>query len=117
MVHIAVATGPRFGGLDQVIDAFPDRIRPMTLSILQDAGPAGLDSCGGLTNGTEAAMGGPKIPMAQEGFGRFGRLIPEFLERFFDGISVSRFEMGLAQLRERVDGLGFQILGIFEPQI
>ena len=112
MVYIPVATGPSFGGLDQAMDAFKDRIRPMTPCILQDAGPVGLDSFGGLTNGIQAAMGGPKIPMAQAGFGRFGRLVPEFLERFFNGISAPRFEMGLAQVRKRVDGLGFQILAM-----
>ncbi len=88
MVHIAVAMRPRFGGLGQAIDAFQDRIRPTTLSIMQGAGPEGLDHCGGLKYGIEVAMGGLNIPMAQEDFGRFGRLIPEFLERFVDGISV-----------------------------
>ncbi len=70
MVPIKIATSPSFGGLNPAIDAFQDLIRPKTLSTLPDAGPVGLDRSSGLANGIEAAMSGPKTPMAEEA-GRF----------------------------------------------
>lgn len=48
---------------------------------------------------------------------RLGRLVSEFLAYCLDGLGASRFEMSWAQVRERVDGLGVKILGVFESQI
>ncbi len=65
----------------------------MTLGILHNAGLVGLFW---RPNGAEW----PKIPIALEDLGRFRRLVPEFLERFFerffDGMGASRLEMGSA---------------------
>ncbi len=117
MMNIPIAAGSGFGGLHQAVNALQHGIGAVTVGIPEDPGPVGLDGFGGLTDGIEAAMGGPEVPVPRKGLRGFRRLVPQGLKRFFDGIGPTGFEVGLAQVHESISGRHFEILRIFEPQI
>jgi len=57
---VAAGSGFGFGGLHQAVNALQHGIDAVTVGMLEDPGPVGLDGVGGLTDGIEAAMGGPE---------------------------------------------------------
>jgi len=62
----------------------------------------GLDGVGGLTDGTEVAMGGPEVPVPQKGLRGFRRPVPQDLKHVVDGIGPTGFQVGFAYV---IDGV------------
>src|SRR5512134_4098872 len=95
----------------------------MPLAILlsnhrKDAVPVALHGSGGLDDGLEAAVGGPEIPLLEEGFGRrTGRLGVDVLEGQANLIGAGGLEVEVRETAESVQLRLGEIAFVLEPDV
>jgi len=90
-----VAAGFGLGGLDEAIDAFEDTVVDAGDEPAEDAILMATDGSSDVDDRRDAAVGGPEVPLVEEGFGLVGGLIEEVLEDQADLLGAGGFQMGV----------------------
>src|ERR1017187_4168785 len=91
----AIAAGFGLGGLDEAVNAFEDCVVDAGDEPAQDAILMATDGFSDVDDSRDAAVGGPEVPLVEEGFGLVGGLGEEVLEGEADLVGAGGFQMGV----------------------
>ena len=91
----AIAAGFGLSGLDEAVNAFEDSVVDAGDEPAQDALLMATDGFSDVDDSRDAAVGGPEVPLVEEGFGLVWGLIEEVLEDKAELVGAGGFQVGV----------------------